>query len=277
MTLRKTIAGAVIALGMTMGSSALAATVVNLGFAIDHSGSISETTANPHYTLQKQGLAQALELVAKATDDPNNDVEYRVAVITFGADVKTLVPPTTLTMTNLAGIQNSITSHVRTNTGATITGTAINTLTSMFRDDPTDPNSPISDLTLFNISTDGTPTGGADPEAAATAAFNAGVDGISFELVGSFNQTAINRMLGLAGPGAVHITNAADLPNPVEKGFVFEIAHFDDYEGAIGAKIQRIVDDTGGGPSPIPVPAALPLLLGGLGMMGALRLRRRAA
>ncbi len=261
MSFRKTLAGAVVALGMAMGSNAFAATIVNLGFAIDHSGSLLDS----QYNLQKNGLANALALIP--TDSA--DVQYNVSIITFGSDVKTLVPPTILTAANLAGIQSTITTHNRTNTGATYTGTAINTLTSLYAGS-------LGDLTLFNISTDGAPNGGASPAAAAAAAYAAGVDGISFELVGSFGQSQINQMLALAGPnGADYVTNPANLPDPTKRGFVLAVDSFDDYQAAIGAKIQKIVDVTD--PSAVPVPAAGLLLLGALGMMGGLRLRRRAA
>lgn len=262
MGLRKTLAGAVVALGMTMGSSAFAATVVNLGFAIDHSGSLSLS----QYQLQQNGLANALALVAAASDA---DVQYNVSVISFGGDVQTLVAPTLLDNSNLATVQNAITSFNRTNTGSTRTGDAINAMTALYAGS-------LTDLTLFNLSTDGAPNAGADWNAASANAFAAGVDGISFEAVGSFSQGNINTMLALAGPdGAVHITSAADLPDPTKKGFVFEVSDYEDYEAAISAKIQKIVDVTN--PSPVPVPAAGLLLLGGLGMLGGLRLRRRAA
>lgn len=260
MSLRKTLAGAVVALGMAMGSGAFATTIVNLGFAIDHSGSMT----NSEFDLQKNGLAGALQLIANAADDK---VQYNVSVITFGADVKTLVAPTLLTSANLGTVQSVITSHIRTNTGSTRTGDAINTLTSLF-------SGSLSDLTLFNISTDGVPNAGASWTAASANAFAAGVDGISFEAI-SATSSAITTLMGLAGPDAVYVENAADLPDPTKNGFVYRVSDFAGYEAAIGAKIQKIIDTTN--PSPVPVPAALPLLLGGLGLLGGLRLRRRAA
>ncbi|MFA5539741.1 MAG: vWA domain-containing protein [Gemmobacter sp.] len=271
MSFRNIVAGAVVAFGMTMGSSSFAATIVNLGFAIDHSGSIVDNINRPDFTRQKQGLANALALIP--TDNP--DVQYRVGVISFGGSVHTLAGPTLInSAADITTIQEAITSFNRSspgvNTSWTYTGDAINALTGMFSDID-------STLTLFNLSTDGSPNGPNNWEAASANAFAAGVDSISFEMIGSFGQAQINTMLDLAGPDAIHITDAADLPNATEQGFVFEVASFEDYEAAIAAKIGQIVEDTGGGTTPIPLPASLPLLLAGLGLVGGLRLRRKHA
>jgi hypothetical protein len=248
------------------------AAIVNLGFAIDHSGSVSAA----NFALQQQGLANALALLPTT-----GDVQYRVSVITFGADVKTLVAPTLVTSAaDITAIQSAIINHARTNTGSTQTASAIDQLVALFAGVSTLQDT----LTLFNISTDGTPCCQFNAqqlaETAAANAVAAGVDGISVELVGSFTQTAINNMLALTSPNpSVYITDAANLPNPTEFGFVFGVANFQDYQAAIGAKIQRIVDDTGGGtpPTSVPEPASLALLLGALGLMGGRRLREKFA
>lgn len=263
MKFRKLIAGALVVLGTTMGSGAWAATVVNLGFAIDHSGSISSS----EFTLQQQGLANALALIP--TDAT---VQYRISVVTFGADVKTLVPPTIVTSAaDVTAIQTAITSHVRSNTGSTQTDDAINQLVAAFT-----PFDIAGTLTLFNISTDGVPTSQSDAVAAAAAAVLAGVDGISAELVGTFSQSQVNNLLAITSPNPIFVSNAADLPNPTVQGFVFGVSNFTDYQTAIGAKIQRIVDDTGGGTPVIPLPAAGWLLLGGMGALFGLRRRQKA-
>ena len=268
MSLRKTLAGAVVALGMAMGSNAFAATIVNLGFAIDSSGSVSADD----FTLQKKGLAGALSLIP--TDDPN--VQYRIGVVSFGSDVATVQAPTLVTSAaDIGAIQTAILNHAKINTGSTQTGLVINEMVSQF--------SAVSDLkdtlTIFNISTDGVPCcqGNAQAlaEAASLAALAAGVNSIGVELVGNHSQSSVDNMLAVAGPGAVRLDNPADLASldVTTQGFVLKVNNFADYQGAIQAKVQKIVDDT----NPVPLPASLPLLLGALGLVGGLRLRRRAA
>jgi hypothetical protein len=264
MTIHTLMGRAVVALGLAVGgaSAASAATTVNLGFAIDHSGSISGS----EYTLQKNGLANALAQLV-----PTGNVQYRVGVITFGNDVKTLVAPTVVSAANIGTIQTAITSHNRSNTGSTQTGAAINALTTAF--DPFITNT----LTLFNLSTDGVPccqnNAQTLAETAAANAVAAGVDGISVELVGNFNQTQINNMLAITSPTpSVYITAAADLPDPSITGFVFGVDNFLDYEAAIGAKIQQITDI-----DPVPLPAAAWMLLSGIAGLGMVARKRRAA
>lgn len=270
MGFRKMLAGAVVALGMSMGGASWASTIVNLGFAIDHSGSVS----NADFTLQQQGLANALSLIPTS-----GAVQYRVSVITFGNDVKTLVAPTVVTSAaDITAMQTAITTHVRSNTGSTQTGAAIDQLVSLFAGVSNLQNT----LTLFNISTDGVPCCQSDAqtiaETASANAFTAGVDGISVELVGNFTQSQINNMLAITGPNPSVYTNDPNaLPNPINQGFVLGIDNFQDYQGAIATKIQRIVDDTGGGSAPIPLPASLPLLLGAIALVGGLRMRRKYA
>lgn len=272
MSLRTTIAGAVIALGMTMGSSALASTIVNLGFAIDESGSVG--TAD--FKLQKEGLANALALIP--TNDPN--VQYRVGVVSFGSNVATVHAPSVVTSAaDITAIQNAVLGRDQIYTGSTQTGSVINTMVNQFQafGDLADT------LTIFNISTDGVPCCQYNAqqlaENAAAAALAAGVNSIGIELIGGHDQTAVDNMLAVAGPNATAFDSPSDLAgiNVATTGFVLKIDNFDDYQGAISAKIQKIVDDVDDELSPVPVPAALPLLLGALGMMGAVRLRRRAA
>jgi uncharacterized protein YegL len=264
MKFRKLLTGAVVAFGMAVGGGAWANTIVNLGFAIDKSGSVS----NSDFTLQQQGLAAAL---AQLVTDPASDaVSYNITVIAFGNDVTNLVSEQVVTAANIGTIQNNITSYVRNNTGSTQTGAAIDAMVASFST-----NAIADTLTLFNISTDGEPCcqSGAQTiaETAATNAFAAGVDSISVELIGTFQQSQIDNMLAITGPNSIYVTSAALLPDPSKQGFVFGVANFDAYGAAIGSKVQQIVD-----PNVIPLPAGLPLLLAGLGAFALVR-RRQAA
>ncbi|SDN62807.1 VPLPA-CTERM protein sorting domain-containing protein [Lutimaribacter pacificus] len=264
MKLNRLITGAALALGLVMGGAASAATIVNLGFAIDKSGSVDAGD----FTLQQQGLANALSLIPTT-----GDVQYRVSVVAFGSDVTNLVTPQIVTAGNIGTIQSAITGYSRSGTSSTQTDDAINRLTSLF-----DPYDMENTLTLYNISTDGSPSSQSATLTAANNAVAAGVDGISVELVGSFSTGQINNMLAITSPTpSEYVTVAGDLPNPTEAGFVFAVENFADYEAAISAKIQRIVDDTGGGDGVIPLPAGMPLMLSVIGVFAFVRRKRAAA
>jgi hypothetical protein len=107
------------------------------------------------------------------------------------------------------------------------------------------------DTSLINISTDGEPTtGSSDAVAIRNGAVAAGWDSLSAEAIGNFNQTFLNTLV-YPQPGlSTNDPNA--LPNPLTQGFVLRVDNFADYQGAISAKIQRIVQ--------VPEPGTLTLL-----------------
>jgi hypothetical protein len=147
----------------------------------------------------------------------------------------------------------------------------------------------LGDTTILNITTDGSPNNQTAAENAALAAFNAGLDGLSFEAVGTglSSSFARNNMADIASLGttgalgnAVVLDPGDSLPNATQTGFVIGVTDFNDYEDAIAAKIGQVVIDTGGGdgnPNVIPLPAAGWLLLAGIGALGVMRRRQAAA
>lgn len=266
MKLKKLVAATAVSL-LAFAPASFAATV-DLGFAIDESGSVF----SGDFVLARDGLAAALGSIP--TDDP--DVTYRISVVKFDGTVETVVPVTVL---DSPAALNTVVGQIQGATqqgGSTAIGDAIAALTMNFTN-----AGGFGDTSLFNVTTDGANNTGSSISASATAAANAGLTGLSYEAVG---LAAIQPLLDTAFPTApVLVTDAANLPDPTKQGFVFEVDSFADYAAAISSKVQTIVDNTGGGGTPdpdplppIPLPAGMPLLLGGLGVLALVRRRAKA-
>jgi hypothetical protein len=251
------------------------ADVIDLGFSLDDSGSIGAFNFN----LTRDALADALSAIP--TSGTN---QYRIAVTQFGSGFVTLVPPTIVTASNLSNLQDDV-RDASYRSGGTDTAGAISNLFGLFQNSSTG----LGDTTILNITTDGEPNSQTAAENAALAAFNAGLDGLSFEAVGTglSSSFARNNMADIASLGttgalgnAVVLDPGDSLPNATQTGFVIGVTDFNDYEDAIAAKIGQVVIDTGGGdgnPNVIPLPAAGWLLLAGIGALGVMRRRQAAA
>ncbi len=257
---RRFFAAAVAATSVLWGSSALHAATIDLGFALDESGSVSR----PDFTLAQNGLANALAQIPTTGENT-----YRISVVAFNSSARTIVPVTEVTAANLAMIQNTIRTATKFS-GGTAIDRAVDLLTANFT------AAGLGDTSLFNITTDGQ-SSLTRLQTSATAASAAGIDGLSFEAVGSANTA---NLLNVAFPGTpILVDDAANLPNPTEDSFVLRVAGFSDYEAAITAKIGRIVIDTGGGPTPapVPLPAGLSLMLAAMAAFGGMRMLRSTA
>jgi len=253
--LNKLLKGSVLAVGMAIGSlgTTAHAALIDIGFAIDESGSIGSS----NYTTVKTGLANALSLIPTSGPD-----QYRIAVVSFDTTATNIIaPPTVVTAANLATLQATI-NAAPYNGGGTAIHAGVDRLTQLFT------AVGLGDTTLFNVSTDGQSSITA-LQASATAAYNAGVDGLSFEGIGGGVNTA--GLLSVAFPTPSVLATVATIPDPTQHGFVLPIAGFADYQAAINAKVQHIVNPT------IPLPAALPLMASGFGLMGFMGWRRRKA
>lgn len=270
MRFKSLIAAASIALASMVGS--VQANVIDLGFSLDDSGSIGSTNFN----LTRDALADALSAIP--TSGTN---QYRVAVTQFGTGFVTVVPPTIVTAANLSDLQDDVRA-ASYRSGGTDTAGAISNLFGLFETSATG----LGATTILNITTDGSPNSQSGAETAATTAFNAGLDGLSFEAVGSglsstFARDNMARIASLGTTGvlgnAVVLDPGDPLPNATQTGFVIGVTDFNDYADAIGAKIGQVIIDTGGGGTVIPLPAAGWLLLAGIGALGVMGRRQAAA
>ncbi|MEQ3711196.1 MAG: DUF1194 domain-containing protein [Tateyamaria sp.] len=270
MKLRILTAAAVASVGLLTGAAQAA--VIDLGFSLDGSGSINTS----EYNTMRTGLAAALANIPTSGGN-----QYRVAVTGYGStgsfSQTVIVAPTIVDALNIGGIQTAVQNATKVG-GWTPTGQAITGLFNLFLNSAEG----LGDTTILNISTDGEPTlvGGGSAqsatEAAALAAYNAGLDGLGFEAVG-FNGTGLANMAKIAGLGTAGLAangvvlGVGDpIPNTTTTGFVLPINNFTDYSAAIDGKVQKVIIDT----NPVPLPAAAWMLIAALG--GLFGLRRRS-
>ncbi|MEM6758764.1 MAG: VWA domain-containing protein [Pseudomonadota bacterium] len=261
---------AAVALSALFGVSSADARTIDLGFSLDTSGSVGSAD----FAVARTALAQALSNIP--TTGP---VTYRIAVTKFSSSVTTVVPVTQITGANIGAIQTAIANTAFVG-GATRTADAITTTFDLFA------AVGLGDTTLINITTDGEPFEGTrvgavqsqlNAEAAALAAFNNGLDGLSFETVGTFSATDLNNAARIAGFGTAGVASNGvvlaptdAIPDPTQTGFVLPVASFAGYSAAIDAKVEEVVINT----QVVPLPAGLPLMLAGIAAFAFVRRRQ---
>jgi len=247
----------VTAFGSMGGAHDVQAKTIDLGFMLDESGSVGSS----NYNIAGDALAAALALIPFAGTTTDT---YRIGVVSFSGGTTTLVSPTIISSAaELLIVQNSIKNDAFSG-GSTNMGGALDRIVADF--------GTLGDLSLLNMTTDGVPNSGTQAATAATAAFNAGWDGLSFEAIGNIS-TALIQSIAFPAP-AILINDINNLPNPLTTGFVLTIDNFGNYSDAITAKIQNIVD-VAPNVSVVPLPAALPLYGTGLAIMGFISWRRK--
>lgn len=258
-TFKNTVAAASIAVTSLFGSMAQAANI-DLAFIMDSSGSVGQSNFEDAMDSLASALSNSIPVGGPDT--------YRIGVVSFGSGAVLTTFETISSQTDLdqvvADIQNQ--SYTAAGTGSTNYEAAFDLTVSTF--------GTLGDTSIVNMMTDGQPLSGNTADG-LTGLVNAGWDSLSFESVGSgannnFLQTLTFDTNG-SGMGAI-LTDPNDITDPLNASFVLEVGSFGaDYDAAIAAKVQRIVTPQ------VPLPAGLPLMLGGLAILGAISRRRSAA
>lgn len=247
--------------GLALMSTTARADIIDLGFLMDESGSISSSD----YAGAMNALATAL-----ANNIPVNDAnfQYRIGVVSFGSSADVDVSATLInSQAALDGVVASIQAAASdfANAGSTNYQAGFDALVADFGG--------LNDSSIVNMMTDGSPNVG-DATAGRDGLITAGWDALSFESVGGGASSTLLADLAFdtnGVGGASIIGDATMITNPLTNAFVLEVADFGTaYANAIDMKVQRTVTPT------IPLPAGLPLLLSGVAVFGLLR-RRKAA
>lgn len=240
---------------------AFAASITQLGFILDGSGSVS--TSN--YNLLKSGLSDAI-----AALDANGSVE--ITVTAYGSTTQTVVAPTLLTAASLATIQTSILTHAKNN-GGTDTAGALRYTTNLLTSSAIFSNSDLR-ASIINLATDGVPNSQTAAVAAAQWSFTQGIDALSIEAIGSGvnSGSALNNMLQIAFPGPATLLglNSTTIPNPIGGSWVVPVSDFDALAPVLKAKVIASVKP------PVNLPESNSLILLALGL-ACIRLARKRA
>lgn len=263
--IKRTLAAGAFAIAAMTGGASQAA-VIDLGFIMDRSDSVSEA----NFGAAMDALADALESGLASTIGTADT--YVVSVVVFNNTASDVVNRAVI---NSAGALSTMAATVRnfsnTTSGSTNYQAAFDQLRNNYADGE------LGAFSLVNMMTDGNPNAG-NSVAGRDALRNAGWDSLSFEAVDEFGfgpDTATLAALGFdtGGLGADIIGDSSLITDPLNSAFVLELDNFGlDYTNAINRKVQTIVN-----PDPVPVPAALPLLVAGLGAFGFIRRRQKRA
>jgi hypothetical protein len=230
------IATAAMAAPLLMSSPANA--VIQLGFALDSSGSIG--TAD--YNTIKNGLASAIEALIPT------DSSYEISMVNFSSTSTTVV---SAVLIDSIATRTQVADAIRASTafnGGTAFAPALNGLAAAFASS----NQTIT-ATYINFATDGANGDTAATATARTNLINAGLDNLSLEGIGG-------------GVNVNYLTTAMCYPTPCDQtspynfpaqGFYIPVADAAGYVAAIQNKIRTVVN-------PTPEPGTLALFSLGL-------------
>lgn len=227
------------------------ASVIQLGFIIDESGSIG----SGNYTIIKNGLASAINTLIPV------DGTYEISVVSFASSAQTLVNHVLIdSAAALTSVVNSITGDGYSG-GSTYMGAAFNAMTNALSG-----STRAISASYVNFATDGV---NSDADATVIAARNAliaaGADNISVEGIGSgIDQNFLKNSICFPGP----CDDSAPYNFPTQ-GFYIGVADAAGYAAAIGNKIRIVTGQ-------VPEPQMIALLgVGLLALVPAMRRRVR--
>ena len=251
--LSTTVSAAVVAVGLAVSAPAANASVIQLGFIMDSSGSIGSSNWN---TI-KGALANAVNTLV-----PTNGA-YEISVVNFSNTTTTAVNHVLIdsvaARTSVANAINAMTfigSTTNMSAAFDAMGTALGGSTAMI------------DYSYVNLATDGVPYGGSDPFGAAIASrdalITAGIDNISIEAIGSGVDPAFLQNQ-ICYPGPCTIAPAYAFPG---NGFYIPVANAAEYASAIDNKIQVVTQQ-------VPEPGMA--LIVALSVVGIAAARRQVA
>jgi hypothetical protein len=238
--------------GAVLATSPSRAATIDLGFALDASGSVDQSDFNAARLALSQALAQI----------PTSGADlYRVSVVSFSTTSTVAQTFVVNSGAQLALLQAAVAALPYTG-GSTCISCATTNLTAGING-----LGGFGDRSIINLVTDGVPNGGNENGASLRSQLvTAGWDGLSAEAIGTFNTTFLQ---ALVFPGVAQIVNdVANLPDPFVQGFILTLDTFAAYNAAIDAKIANIVNA-------VPLPAALALFPFGAGLLGFMGWRRR--
>lgn len=220
---------AMLILGLLAPGRAVATADIQICFAIDASGSISDD----EFTTEKEGFAAAIEdntIIA-------HDGTIEISALVFSETTVKVVTPTTIdspaTATSVADdIRNADrpVDEDLTNPAAAIDACAQNIFGSA--------KFASSQFQAINMATNGQATIGGDPvDARIDAVNNKGIDRLDVVAVQSANLTTL---LDMVYPQPPEKVDFPDTPSG-DTGFVLNVDDFDDFEAALAIKVPAII------------------------------------
>lgn len=256
--LSTTVSAAVVAVGLAVSAPAANASVIQLGFIMDSSGSIGSSNWN---TI-KGALANAVNTLV-----PTNGA-YEISVVNFS---NTAITEVNHVLINSVAARTSVANAINAMTfigNATNMGAAFDAMTAAL----TGSTETMIDASYVNLATDGVPfvsgqtaaVSNAQAIAARDFAITAGVDNISIEAIGGGVDPAFLQN-SICYPGPCTVAPAYAFPG---NGFYIPVENAAAYASAIDNKIQVVTQQ-------VPEPGMALIVM--LGVVGIAAARRKVA